>query len=308
MPAMAANPACELGALMVRDLARAEKLAAEHGATRAYGRVEDLFGDPELDAIYVSSPVYLHARHVLAAAEHGKHVLCEKPMGMSSGECVEMISACRAAGVHLEVCFVLRGWPIYHRVRATVASRRLGEIVWVRALLAKRTPRQESDWRLDPAKSGGGTLIDVGAHYLDLFRYLCGEFESIGYMGNSRAYGWEVEETATVSVAFASGAQGTLGVTCAVPFGGNLLEVYGTAGTLLLGKELRVITEEGEEAEPVQFPDYYSGLLSHFCECVEDGGEPMASGEDGLRNLEAIETAYRAGREGRILAVPHQAS
>jgi len=303
MPAMNDNPQCEIGALMVRDLGRAEKLAESFGVERCYDRVDALLDDPDVDAIYVSSPVYLHCEHVLAAAERGRHVLCEKPMAASSDECRKMIAACKATGVHLEVCFVLRGWPIYHRVKAMMDSGQLGQMVELRAHLAKRTPRSEDEWRLDPGKGGGGILIDVGAHYLDLFRYLAGDFAKIAYMGSSQAFGWAVEDSAFVTVSFQSGAHGVLGISCAVPHSGNLLEVYGTEGTLLLGKELTVVTDKGEETQPTAFPDYYSGLLAHFCRCVAEGGEPMASGTDGLRNLEAIETAYRSEREGRILEV-----
>ncbi len=301
MPVMNENPQCELRALMVRDMGRAERLADEFGVGRAYDRVDALLQDPEVDAVYVSSPTYLHCEHVLAAAERGKHVLCEKPMARSSDECREMIAACGRAGVHLEVCFVLRGWPVYHQVKAAVDSGRLGRVVELRAHLSKWTPREEGEWRLDPRKGGGGALMDVGSHYLDLFRYLEGDFARIVCMESSMVFGQEVEESAFVTVEFKSGAHGILGVSFVVPHSGNVLEVYGTEGTLLLGKDMVVLTAEGEEIRPAVFPDYYSGLLAHFCRCVEEGGKPMAGGEDGLRNLEAIETAYRSGREGRIL-------
>ncbi len=304
MPAMNENSRCELKALMVRDLVRSEKLAEEFGADRAYDRVDALLEDPEVDAVYVSSPTYLHCEHVRAAAERGKHVFCEKPMALSPEECREMTAACERAGVHLEVCFVLRGWPVYHQVKAVVDSGRLGQVVELRAHLTKWTPREEGEWRLDPQKGGGGALMDVGSHYLDLFRYLEGDFARIAYMESSAVFGETVEESAFVTVEFKSGAHGILGVSFAVSHSGNVLEVYGTEGTLLLGKDMVIITAEGEETHPAVFSDYYSGLLAHFCRCVEEGGEPMASGEDGLRNLEVIEAAYRAGREERVLEVP----
>ncbi|MFH1570667.1 MAG: Gfo/Idh/MocA family oxidoreductase, partial [Gemmatimonadota bacterium] len=117
---------------------------------------------------YVSSPVDLHCQQVLAAAAAGKHVLCEKPMALSPEECRRMIAACDAADVHLEVCFVLRGWPVYQQVRDLVDRGRLGRLVELRAHLARWTPRRPGEWRLDPARSGGGAFMDVGAHYLDL--------------------------------------------------------------------------------------------------------------------------------------------
>jgi len=301
MPALAAHAGSELAALMVRDAQRAEALAREHGAPRWYDSVDGLLDDGGLDAVYVSTPVNLHLEHVTAAARRGLHVLCEKPMALTAADCRRMIDACARAGVHLEICFVLRGWPIYQRIRQRLAAGDLGRLVEIRAHLAKWTPRQPGEWRLDPRQSGGGALIDFGSHYLDLFRYLAGDFRRIAAMHSAAVFGYPVEESAFVLVEFAGGGHGVLGCSGAVPHNGNVLEIYGTEATLLLGKELQVITAAGTQRQPAEYPDYFSGLIAHFCACVEHGGEPLASGLDGLRNMEAIEAAYRSAREHRIV-------
>jgi len=303
MPAMNRHPQCALTALMVRDLSRAEKLAGEFGAVNFYDRAEDLISDDSLDAIYISSPVNLHREHTLAAAGAGKHVLCEKPMALTSGDCREMIDACEEAGVQLQVCFVLRGWPIYHQVKEIVESEKLGKVIEFRAHLAKWTPRSDDDWRLDPLQSGGGALIDVGSHYLDLFRYLGGDLKRISCSGSSAIFGWKVEESAFLTVEFQAGSHGILGMSYAIPHSGNILEIYGTEGTLFLGKTLRVVTGDGEEELEAKFPDYYSGLLTNFCACLAGEAQPIAPGTDGLDNTVAIETAYRALSEGKSLEV-----
>ena len=304
LPAINANARCALQGLMVRDLERARAFANEFGAAQAYGSVEDLLADADVDAVYVSSPVNLHCEHVLAAAAAGKHVLCEKPMAMSPDECRRMVDACAAAGVHLEICFVLRGWPVYQQIKELIDSGRLGQLVELRAHLAKWTQRTGGEWRLDPAQSGGGAFVDVGSHYLDLLRYLAGDMARIGYMQSSAVHGWPVEESGFAMVEFRSGAHGLLSVSCAVPSAGHMLEVFGTEATLLLGKDLRLVTADGEESWPVVFPDYYSGLLESFCRGVEEGSAPLASGLDGLRNTEIIHTAYEADRQGRVLDLP----
>jgi predicted dehydrogenase len=109
-----------------------------------------------------------------------------------------------------------------------------------------------------------------------------------------------VEESAFVLVGFVAGCHGVLSATYAVPHPANLLEIYGTQGTLILGPNLKVMTDEGEVVHEVEFPDYYSGLLDHFCGRVESGGEAMASGLDGLKNLEVILAAYRSGESGEV--------
>lgn len=301
MPAINALEGQRISALMVRDQARANELAETHRADRGYTTVEAVVSNPDVEAVYVSSPVNLHRDHVLAAANAGKHVLCEKPMAMTSDACREMITVCETAGVTLGVCFVLRGWAIYQRIRKLIRDGQLGTLIELRAHLAKWTPRETDDWRLDPAQSGGGTLVDVATHYLDLFRYLAGEITEIAYMGSSRVFQWPVEETAHALVAFDSGAHGTVTASCTIPHGGNVLEVYGSEGTILLGKTLTIRTGSEEVEEAVVYPDYYSGLLADFVRCAETGRAPIASGEDGLRGLEVVEAAYRSGREHAIV-------
>lgn len=291
-----------VAALMVRDMDRAQGLATQFGIGEAYDNVAALIQDEQVNAVYVSSPVNLHCEQVVAVAKAGKHVLCEKPMGMTVAECASMIEACEQAGVHLQVCFVLRGWEIYQRIKHMIEDGVFGQVVEIRAQLVKRAADQ-SGWRLDPAQSGGGVLMDMGAHYLDLFRFLVGDFAQVAYMGSSEAFGWKVEDTAFVTTQFKNGAHGIMGLSFAIPYNGNVLEIYGTKGSLFLGRELSLVTEKGEETEAITFPDYYSGLLTNFRDCVSGKSEPIASGLDGLRNIEVIEAAYLSGKEGRHISL-----
>jgi predicted dehydrogenase len=296
IPSMKAVPSCEVGALMVRDQGRADALAKDLEVPRAYSSVDDLLADDKLDAIYVSSPVNLHPEHAIAVAESGKHVLCEKPMALTSDGCRRIIAACEAADVHLQVCFVLRGWPIYQRLRTMMTDGSIGRFVSARAHLAKWMPWDDGSWRRDVSQSGGGVLVDVGTHYLDLFRYLFGEITDITYRGGSPVLDIEVEETAHTLVSFENGGHGSITASIVVPHNGNVLEIYGTKGSIFLGSTLRIVTDSGEQTEEVVFPDYFSGLLDQFVTCVERGGDPIASGQDGLRNIELVEQAYASAR------------
>jgi len=301
MPAISVLEGHDLRALMVRDQARADALAETHGASAAYASDEDLLADTGVDAVYVSSPVNLHLEHVVKVAGSGRHVLCEKPMAMTSAECEQMIRVCEDAGVTLGVCFVLRGWEIYQKIRSMIESEVFGTIVELRAHLAKWTPRDSDEWRLDPGQSGGGTLVDVATHYLDLFRYLQGEVRKIAYMGSSRVFEWPVEETAHTLIEFENGAHGSITASCTVPHGGNVLEIFGSKGSLFLGKTLRTVLDGEGREEQVTFPDYYSGILTDFKESIATGREPIASGQDGLRGLQVVEAAYASGRENRLV-------
>jgi len=303
IPTMQSLDGHGVSALMVRNMKRAQTIATQLNVPKAYDQVDALIHDENVNAVYISSPVHLHCEHVLAVAKSGKHVLCEKPMGMTVSECEQMMDVCDEAGVHLQVCFVLRGWAIYHRIKKMIADQAFGKIVEIRAHLAKWTPFDDGGWRLDPAQSGGGVLMDMGAHYLDLFRFLVDDFSQVSYMGSSDVFGWQVEDTAFVTTRFKNGAHGVMGVSFAIPNNGNVLEIYGTKGSLFLGSGLRIVTEQGETNESVTFPDYFSGLLTNFGDCVNGMAEPIASGMDGLRNIEVIEAAYQSGREGRMITL-----
>lgn len=303
IPAMLKCDGMRVAALMVRDPERAQGIAEEFGVPHACSTIEAVVEDEAVNAVYVATPVYLHGEHVVAAAQHGKHVLCEKPMAGDVGACRRMIAACRANGVRLEICFVLRHWPIYQRVRETVRSGQLGRVVEIRGHVVKWKPRREGEWRTDPKQSGGGCLMDVGSHYLDLFRYLVGEYEAVSYMGGSPVFHGEVEETALVTLRFRDGAYGTLTISLAAPHPGHTIEIYGTQGTLLLGETLTLVTEAGTTQQQAVYPDYYGGLLEHFRRCVEEGTEPICSAEDGLRNIETITAAYTSGETGRTIAL-----
>lgn len=303
IPTMQSLDGHTVSALMVRDMKRAQTLATQFNVSAAHSGVDALIDDENVNAVYVSSPVNLHHKHVLRVAQAGKHVLCEKPMGMTVAECEEMMDVCEKSNVHLQVCFVLRGWDIYHQIRHKIQVGDFGDIVEIKAHLAKWTPFDDGGWRLDPSQSGGGVLMDMGAHYFDLFRFLLGDFEQVACMGSSKVFGWAVEDSAFVIARFQNGTHATMGLSFGIPHNGNVLEIYGTKGSLFLGSNLRMVTKSGETVEDVCFPDYYSGLLTNFADCVRGKATPIASGLDGLRNIQIIEAAYESGKTGKIVSL-----
>lgn len=311
MPAIQQAKYATLQALMVRDLEWARKLAEEHGARAYYDRVEDLLADPEVDAVHVATPVYLHRDLVLQAAEHGKHVLCEKPMAMNGAECREMIAACSANGVMLQMGLVLRFHPALRNIREIVRSGQLGMILEARTQLLKWMPRGGNSWRIKPEMAGGGVIMDIGSHAIDLLCYLLGDVaEVIAFTGN-RVFGWAVEDTGSVMLRFRDGAWGKVAVSFGVPHAGSFLEVYGTEGTLLVYSDTphvegwRVRTYVGGEIKEWEAPGVvlYKELVEHFARAVEGTEEPAAPGNVGLRNVEIMEAAYRSAQEKRVVSV-----
>lgn len=311
MPAIQQAPHATLQALMVRDMERARKLAEEHGARAYYDRVEDLLSDSTVDAVYVATPVHLHRDFVIQAAEHGKHVLCEKPMAMNAAEGREMIAVCSAQGVMLQVGLVLRFHPALRNVREIVGSGQLGMILEARAQLLKWMPRAGDAWRTKPDMAGGGVIMDIGSHAIDLLCYLLGDVAEVMAFTGNRVFGWAVEDTGSVMLRFRDGSWGKVAVSFGVPCAESFLEVYGTEGTLLVYSDTphvegwRVRMYIGDEIKEWEVPGVvlYTEVVEHFARVVEGIEEPVAPGSVGLRNVEIIEAAYRSAREKRPVAV-----
>ncbi len=310
MPAINMAQDNELRALMVRDIERARKLAQEHNARAYYDSVDDLISDPEVDAVHVATPVYLHCEHVIKSAVHGKHVLCEKPMAMNVDECRRMIEACEQNKVLLEVAFTLRFHPCFHKIRNIVNDGKLGKIVQARASLLKSYDIAEGLWRRNPSMSGGGVLMDMGVHAVDLLSFIFGDVSKVAMFANSNTKNWEVEETATLLLQMQNGANAVADVSFVVPYSDITLEIYGTEGTLLLyngqgyqeyNLKLFVNNEVKEEFIPTQ--NLYKNLIEHFNRCLKGEEPPISPGIAGLKNIQIITSAYDSSSTGEIITI-----
>jgi predicted dehydrogenase len=308
MPAIKKADGAELHALLSRDTERAERLAREHGATHAYTTVDALLADDALNAIYVSTPVHLHCKQVIAAAERGLHVLCDKPMALTPQECKEMIAACNANGVHLQLCFLFRFHSCFQQIRTWVDEGRFGQIVHGRIPFLKQYQLAPDEWRAQPEKSGGGCFMDLGPHSVDLLRYLIGEVNTVSAFYNSATQGTRVEETGGIFMRFDNGAQAFTDLSFSVPQCDIVLELYGTEGTVWVynddGWKMKAYFGDEKQLIPSQYEDLYQCQFEHFADCVQHGASPITTGFDGLRTNEILAAAYRAGETGQVEPCP----
>jgi len=307
MPAINKAKNTELHALLSRNTDRAKRLADAYGATNAYTTIEALLADDALDAIYVSTPVHLHYEQVIAAAERGLHVLCDKPMALTPEECREMIAACDANGVHLQVCFLFRFHTCFQQIRAWVNAGRFGQIVHGRMPFLKQYQLMPDEWRAKPEEGGGGCLMDLGPHSVDLLRYLIGEVNAISAFYNSTVNNAAVEETGGIVLHFDNGAQAFTDLSFSVPHCDIVFELYGTEGTVWVyndeGWKIRTHFDGEMQLIPSQYEDLYQYQFEHFAECVQQGVSPITTGVDGLRANEILAAAYRSGKIGQVVSL-----
>jgi len=310
MPAINMAEGNELYALMVRDLERAKKLAQEHSASCYYDSVESILSDSQIDAVHIATPVYLHCEHVINSAEHGKHILCEKPMAMSVDECKRMIDACESNGVQLQICFLLRFHSCFQEIRRIVASDILGEIVEARVALLKSYNIDDGVWRRDPIKSGGGVLMDMGAHAIDLLSFMLGDVSEVAMLSSSKVKKWEIEETATVLMKMKNEANAIADASFVVPYSESTLEIYGSAGTIIAYSgqgyqeyNVKINTNNTMREEHKPSENLYRNLFEHYSRFLEGQEEPIAPGIAGLKNIEIISSAYESSLSGKIISI-----
>ncbi|HEY1689443.1 MAG TPA: Gfo/Idh/MocA family oxidoreductase [Solirubrobacteraceae bacterium] len=195
-PAIAGDAGSVPLAIAGRNAKQASALAIRHGFERSYGSAEELLADPEIEAVYIATPNALHAEQVIACAAHGKHVLCEKPLGLTSEEAERAAEACAAAGVLLRTNFQYRHHPGLRLVRKLLAE----EALTAPSILQMETggAYELRGWRTDPSLAGMGATLNIGVHAYDLVEWLTGR-RALGVAAVLGAPTGELE-TATLAV------------------------------------------------------------------------------------------------------------
>ncbi len=298
-PALRDLETCELVAINRSRVEMAESFAREFGARRWYGDWRELIADSEVDAVYIATPVYLHAEQTIAAAEAGKQVLCEKPMAMNVAECDRMIAACQLNGVHLGIAYYRHFYPVLLRVKELIASGEIGKPVLAQVNAFERFNPQPGDdryWLLEKDKAGGGPMMDFGCHRIEILLNLFGSIRQIKSIVGRTLFEREVEDTCVASFEFETGMQAVLNVTHAAFESRDTVDIFGSEGSLHLPVlnrgELRIKKAAGERTE--QHPPHaniHLPLIEDFAQAVLKGREPKvgsAIGREVARIGEAI--------------------
>lgn len=318
MPEFANCRFSRVAALVSGSPDKLERYGRDYGVPErscyGYAEFDRLRDDPAVDVVYVILPNSMHAEYTIRAARAGKHVLCEKPMAVSSAECEAMIAACRAAGVRLMIGY--RSHFEAHNRHAMRLARggAAGRPAFVQS--EHGFPIGDpSQWRLKRALSGGGSLMDIGIYSVQALRYMAGE-EPVSVSAEestdrSDPRFAEVEDRLAWSFVFPSGLVGQ-GFS-SYSSGHNHIRLTGDRGWIDMepatgysGHRMRMSEGSGEKAvTPLPGPgaNQFAGQLDHFSECVLTGREPIVPGEEGLRDLRIMEAIYRSAREGRRIAL-----
>lgn len=281
----------------------------------------------EIDAISVCTPNYAHHGPTVAALKAGKHVLCEKPIGMNAVEAKEMVDTARANGKILQIGYMSRFQATSQTLKKFIDSGELGDIYYARAQSLR--VRGIPGWGvfIDKSKQGGGPLIDIGVHILDLTLWLMGHpkptFASgvtyqkfgtrpdvVGFMGQWDYKNFTVEDFASALIRFENGAT----IVLESSFVANLKDevhnttLLGTAGgaqtsPFSITQERHGSVFSFEPKVPNANRNAYHAEIKDFVACVREGREPLVTGEHGLMVAQIMDAIYRSSDEGREVPI-----
>lgn len=247
IPALKKDDENVLVAVMERVSSRSEELRDKWGVP-AFTDARQMLEQIEADAVYIGSPVACHREHIELALEYGLNVFVEKPFAMDSGEAAELLAKFKAAGKQLTVGYMMKYHNLHRKAKEIIASGGVGTVNSVRASLACWYPEIEGAWRQKRALGGGGAVMDLAVHCIELLEYLLDdEIEEVKSLCSTRTFSYEVEDGAVIIFRTELGVLGHIDVNFNVPDAAteSKVEIYGTEGSLVAKGTLGQ-TEAGE--------------------------------------------------------------
>ncbi|MBN1351349.1 Gfo/Idh/MocA family oxidoreductase [candidate division KSB1 bacterium] len=307
-----------------------QKLRSEYGDNlAAYTDYYELLKNPNVDIVSICTPSGLHGEMAVAAANAGKHILCEKPLEIDLGRLDRMIEAAEKNKVKLAGIFQRRTYQSSKKVKQAIEAGELGKMILGDAYMKYYRSQAYYDsagWRGTRALDGGGALMNQGVHGIDLLLWLMGDVDSVYARSRTMVRDIEVEDTAVAMLQYKSGAMGIIeGTTSVNPGEATTIQLHGKLGTIIYeesdvkrwavatgdddrAKDISAATEEeaaGGTADPKDI-----GVLGHIrhvadlIEAIEEDRDPMVTGPGGRKAVEMILAIYKSSDENREIKLP----
>ena len=284
----------------------AESFAKQFGAKRWYADWHDMLCDSEIDAVYIATPVHLHAAQTVAAAEAGKHVLCEKPMALNVAECEQMIAATRANNVKLGIAYYRHFYPVIHRMKDLIESGEIGDPILVQINAFEwfnPEPEHPRSWLLNRKLAGGGPMFDFGCHRIEVLLDIFGGIRDVKATTANVQFDRDVEDTAAAVFQFDRGTCGVLTVSHAAYEPQDSLDVFASRGSIHVGVlnegKMRVKNENGERTElHPPAANFHQPLIEDFLRAILEDREPAVGGVAGRQVASIEEQIYATTAKG----------
>lgn len=324
------HPEVEIYAVCDLNEKRAKKVAEEYGASKVFTDYKELLKEQDIDAVSVCTWNNTHAEISIAALRAGKHVLVEKPLCKTVDEALQVQQAVRESGKILQVGFVRRYDPNALMLKEWIDKEEFGELYYAKASAIRRAGNP-GGWFSDKELSGGGPLIDVGVHMIDLCWYLMGRpkvksvsgntYKKLGnranikHLSSYRASDYNpdnntVEDMANAMIRFENGASLLVDVSFTLHAKKNesSVKLYGTKGGIEIDPEVVLVKEHHDtiinlhpqvDNNSFQFGKAFQSEINHFISCVKEGKEPISPVEDGVELMKILCGIYESAETGK---------
>lgn len=328
LPAMMQSENTEVVALMDKDLDSLRELSKDYNIGKIYVNEDDLLENLDVEAVYVASPVVFHLEQAKKVLRAGKHLLLEKPLTLDVAQAMELLAIYEQSNVLAMPAMVMRFHPGHQEIRKLIKTGELGEIVSCRAQLTCWFPDMENNWRQYKETAGGGALMDMGIHCIDLLSYLTGqEIVKVGGLIDTKTFKYEVEDSASILLQLKNGANCYVDVNNNIPdeAANCFLEIYGTKGSIIargtIGQdgsgEIEMVLsdqsngydiEQKRETSSSKVLEYvysnpYERQITAFTNSILASEAPPIQLTEGVQVLRVIETAYKAAKQGAFITL-----
>lgn len=293
IPAIQAEPRSHLYGFVTGDPAKAAPFNA-----RTWPTLDQALADRDVQAVYVGTPVFLHAPQTMQSLRAGKHVLCEKPMAMNEAEACSMVKTAEENGKTFGVAYYRRCYPKVQRAKQLLAAGVIGQ-----PLYAELTNHMWFDgtgyrgWLFDPAKAGGGPLFDIASHRIDVLNFLFGQPQRVAAQLSNAVHHYAVEDNATVMIEYANHVRGLVDVRWDSRIVRDECRIRGTDGEMemspLNGPDL--IYPGGRENLPVH-SNVHLPTIANFIDAIEGKSALLASGASSYWTDWVTEQAVRSSK------------
>jgi len=302
----------------------ANKTLAKELGVRAAESEKDLLSD-DSDVVYISTPANVHYQQTLMCAKAGKHILCEKPLGLTVAQAQEMIGVCKKAQVQLGCAFMMRFHSQHQAASKMIQDGKIGKPVYARAQLSCWYPPIEGAWRQNPAQGGGGSLMDMGGHCIDLLEMFFGSVKSVSCFIRNSVHKYKSEDSAVAMLEFKNGAIGTVDTFFCIPDNSskNILELYGSKGSIIAkgtigqgqaGEMMAFLEEAKTEYNAQQLRSQSNGIMiapepvnmykaeiEEFSQAILDRRRPLISADIGMQSQTILEACYKSVARGEVI-------
>ena len=326
LPGMMDAKNAELIAVMDANKELADTVKEKYGAKYAFDNIDDLLAIDEIQAVYIASPVAFHMEQTEAAAKAKKHILLEKPMTLTSKKSQKLEDICNKYNVKIGVGLMMRFHTYHQMMKKLIDDGKLGEIVSMRAQLTCWYPDMPGNWRQQKATSGGGALMDMGIHCVDLLQYISGlKAVEIASFSGTQIFDYEVEDGGSIIMKMDNGAIAYVDSNFNIPDDAAVckMEIYGTEGSVFAegtigqveGGNVRVTIcgdQGGYNAAQERIPtnsyimeaelgNMYTKEIEGFSDAILNDTKPPVTAQDAINVQKIVEAAYKSNDKKKFI-------